>query len=121
MRKIILFLIVAMLHFTAKANAHRNNGFERSDVNMVAPAITSFTPVSGSVGTLVTISGTNLGTATVFTIGGTSAIVISNDGSTLVGMVMPGAVTRPISLTTAGGTATSPSNFIIIPTPFPST
>ena len=39
-------------------------------VNAQSPTITSFTPSSGSVGSLVTITGTNLGNPTVLTIGG---------------------------------------------------
>ncbi len=85
------------------------------------PAITSFSPGSGSVGTLVTITGINLNNVTVFKIGGTSAIVISNTGTTLVGMVMPAAMTGVISIITAGGTANSTTNFIVTQTQFPST
>jgi hypothetical protein len=85
------------------------------------PAITSFSPASGSIGTLVTISGTALSNPTVFTIGGKAAIVISNDGSTLVGMVMPGASTGNISITTGGGTANSAGNFTVIPSSVPPT
>ena len=84
------------------------------------PTITSFSPATGPVGTLVTINGTNLGTPTVFTIGGQSAIAVSNTGSVLVAMIMPGAVTGTISITTAGGTATGSSKLIITPTPYPS-
>jgi len=83
------------------------------------PTITSFSPATGPVGTLVTISGTNLTTPTAFTIGGQSAIVVSNTGSTLVAMVMPNAATGTISLSTAGGTAISSSNFTITGTPYP--
>ena len=86
----------------------------------VLPTITSFTPGSGAVGTLVTITGTNLGSPTAFTIGGTSALVITNTGTQLVGFVMPGAVTGVISVTTSGGTATSAGNFTVITTRFPS-
>ena len=84
------------------------------------PTITSFTPTSGSVGTLVTISGTNLSTPTTFSIGGVNAIVVSNTGTTLVGMVMPGAAIGMVSVSTTGGTANSSSNFTVTPTPFPS-
>jgi uncharacterized repeat protein (TIGR03803 family) len=80
------------------------------------PAINSFTPTSGSIGTLVTITGTNLTNPTVFTVGGVPAIVISNDGSTLVGMIMPGTTSGNISLTTAGGTASSGGNFTVTAT-----
>jgi len=84
------------------------------------PTITSFTPVAGPVGTLVTINGTNLGSPTVFTIGGKAAIVISNNGSQLVGYVMPGAVTGAIAITTVGGTAGSSTNFTVTATSYPS-
>ena len=84
-----------------------------------APTIVNFTPATGPVGTLVTITGTNLSDPTALTIGGQSAIVVSNDGSNLVAMVMPGAVTGGVSLTTAGGTASGSSNFTETPTPYP--
>jgi gliding motility-associated-like protein len=85
------------------------------------PTITSFSPSSGPVGTLVTITGTNLGTPTAFTIGGTAAIVISNTGTSLVGMVMPGVVSGTISLTTASGSVTSTGTFTLSAAPAPST
>ena len=85
-----------------------------------APTITSFTPASGSVGTLVTVSGTNLSNPIAFTVGGVNAIVVSNTGSNLVGMVMPGAVTGAVVVNTTGGTANSSSNFTVTPTSFPS-
>jgi hypothetical protein len=90
-------------------------------VYTVAPtSIISFTPSSGPVGTLVAITGTSLSNPTAFTIGGVSAIVISNTGTQLVGMVMPGAVTGNISITTPIGTSSSGGNFTVSPTPFPS-
>jgi autotransporter-associated beta strand protein len=85
------------------------------------PSVTSFNPSSGQIGTLVTITGINLGNPTAFSIGGIAAISVSNDGTTLVGMVMPGASTGAVSVTTAQGTSTSGSNFTVRPTPFPTT
>ena len=82
--------------------------------------ITSITPSSGPVGTLVTITGANLSNPTAFSIGGVSAIAVFNDGTTLVGMVMPGATSGSISVTTATGTSVSGSNFTVLPTPYPS-
>ena len=87
--------------------------------NAQLPTITSFTPITGSVGTLVTITGANLSSPTAFTIGGTTAIVVTNTVTTIVGMVMPGAFTGTVSVTTAGGTATSSSNFTVTATPYP--
>jgi len=83
-----------------------------------APAISTFSPATGPVGTLVTINGTNLSNPTALSIGGQSAIVVSNTGSTLAAMVMPGAVTGAVSITTAGGTA-SGSAFTVTATSFP--
>ncbi|MDE3144297.1 MAG: IPT/TIG domain-containing protein, partial [Bacteroidota bacterium] len=77
------------------------------------PTISGFSPSSGSVGTLVTITGTGLDNPTGFAIAGVNAIVISNTGTQLVGMVMPGATTGQISITTSGGTANSASNFTV--------
>ncbi len=95
--------------------------------NAQAPTITSFSPAGGPPGTLVTITGTNLKGLTSFKIGDTTAIVVSdtalvvaNYGDTLLGMVMPGAVTGPVSVTTSGGTATSSVNFNIKTTSYPS-
>jgi len=84
-----------------------------------APTITSFSPAQGPIGTLVTISGTGLGNPTAFTIGGKTAIVISNTGTVLVGLVMPGAVTGVITLTAGGANATSAGKFTITPTSYP--
>ncbi len=77
------------------------------------PTITSFSPASARLSTLVTINGTNLSAPTAFTIAGQSAIVVSNTGSVLVGMVMPGAITGTVSVTTSGGTATGSGSFTI--------
>ena len=98
-------------------------GTKTATFSIVVPptTITSFSPASGPVGTLVTITGTNLGTPTAFTIGGTAAIVISNTGTSLVGMVMPGAVTGTISLTTAGGSVSSTGTFTLSVAPTPNT
>jgi len=82
-------------------------------------AIASFSPASGPVGTLVTITGSGLSSPTSLTIGGTPAIIVSGTATSVVGMVMPGAVTGNISVTTPGGTATSGANFTVTATPFP--
>ncbi|MFN9998396.1 MAG: IPT/TIG domain-containing protein, partial [bacterium] len=77
------------------------------------PTITNFSPNSGPVGTLVTITGTNLSNPTAITIAGVSAIPISNNGITLVAMVMPGATTGDVNITTAGGTANGSGTFSV--------
>jgi len=81
--------------------------------------IASFAPTTGPVGTLVTITGTNLDNPTTFTIGGATAIVISKTSTTLVGMVMPGAVTGAVSVATCGSPVIATGNFTVTPAPNP--
>jgi gliding motility-associated-like protein len=85
----------------------------------VTPTITSFSPQSGAVGTLITITGSNLAGATTVSIGGVSGLVVSKSGPQVVAYVMPGTVTGPVALTTPGGTTNSAGNFTVTPTPFP--
>ena len=87
--------------------------FLSSTVFAQTPAISSFSPSTRPVGTLVTIVGTDLSAPTAITIGGAQAVVISNTGTSLAAMVMPGAVSGVISVTTAGGTATSSNSFAV--------
>ncbi len=83
------------------------------------PTISSFSPTSGTIGTLVTIKGSNLSNPTAFSIGGIAALVISNNGDTLVGMVMPGATIGKVSIINAGGTINSIDNFTVTPSQVP--
>jgi hypothetical protein len=81
------------------------------------PTITSISPTSGPVGTLVTITGTHLNDPTALQIAGAAAVEVSNDGNTLVAMVMPGATTGVATVTTAGGTASSTASFTVTTPP----
>lgn len=82
-------------------------------VKAQSPVITSFSPQTGPIGTLVTIIGTNLQMATSLSIGGANAVIVNNSYSdTLVGMVMPGATTGNIVLNTMGGNTSSVGNFV---------
>jgi hypothetical protein len=78
-----------------------------------APKITGFSPSSGAVGTVVTISGTNLGKATSLTFNGVAATITTDSASTITAAVPAGATTGPIAVTTAGGTGTSGTNFTV--------
>jgi hypothetical protein len=77
--------------------------------------ITSFLPASGSVGTQVTITGTNLSGATEVTFGGVATTSMTVDSATQVtAFVPPYAMSGPIVVTAAGGTATSSTDFTVI-------
>jgi uncharacterized repeat protein (TIGR03803 family) len=82
----------------------------------VTPQITSLTPTSGPVGTVVTITGISLTQASVVKFGGVKAASFTVNTDTQITATVPtGAVTGKIAVTTAGGTATSSTNFTVTP------
>ena len=82
------------------------------------PAILSFTPNSGNVGTIVTLTGVNFTGASSIAFGGANAPGFTIDSSTQATATVPsGATTGRITLTTPSGTATSPDVFTVSTTP----
>ncbi|WP_157807457.1 T9SS type A sorting domain-containing protein [Hymenobacter chitinivorans] len=69
------------------------------------PAPTTFAPLAGPVGTVITISGTNLGTVTGVTVGGVAATSVSATPTAVTATVAPGSITGPVVLSN-GGSAT---------------
>ena len=92
-------------------------GVANSATNLVIlPSISSFTPTSGPVGTSVAIKGNTLTGTTKVTFGGVAATSYQVISDTEVDALVPtGAVTGKITVTTAGGTATSATNFTVTP------
>lgn len=86
-----------------------------------APAIASFTPGSGPIGTTVTVTGTNFTGASSVTLNGVGVAAFTLvDAATITFTVPAGATSGPIAVTTQGGTATSTSAFTVtVPTPAP--
>lgn len=82
----------------------------------VTPVIRSFTPLSGPVGTPVTITGVSLTQTSMVTFGGVKATTFAVNSDTQVTANVPtGARTGKIAITTPGGTATSPAVFTVTP------
>lgn len=69
------------------------------------PAITSFSPVIGLSGTVVTITGVNLGGATAVSFGGTPASSFTVVSPTSVQATVAGGATGAVTVTTGGGIA----------------
>ena len=80
------------------------------------PLIVLFSPLSGSVGTDVTITGTGFTGASAVSIGGTAATFDVNSDLEIEATVPSGAMTGPISVTTPGGVASSLVDFTVTPT-----
>lgn len=80
------------------------------------PTVTGMSPSSGTVGTTVTINGTNFsGTLANNTVrfNGSQAIVSGATTTSLTVTVPSGAATGTVSVATAGGTATSAGSFTV--------
>lgn len=78
-----------------------------------SPVISNIDPTNGIAGTMVTITGTGFNSASKLTIGGNSAIIISNSDTQLTAMVMPGTTGGKVDLTTTGGSTSSEQSFTI--------
>lgn len=81
------------------------------------PTITSFTPTSGSIGDLVTITGTNFTAASAVNFAGTAAVFTVLGGTSITANVPSGAVTGRITISTPYGIATSAEDFVVIQAP----
>ncbi|GAB4398967.1 MAG: hypothetical protein OHK0053_18410 [Microscillaceae bacterium] len=89
---------------------------ENFTVTPPAPAILSFDPPQGVEGTVVNLTGTNLGTTTEVRFNGVAATNITITNTTVSAVVPIGASTGFISLVTNSGTATTnPAVFTVIP------
>jgi uncharacterized repeat protein (TIGR03803 family) len=72
----------------------------------VLPALSSFAPTHGAIGTVVTINGQSLTQTTGVTFGGVTAAFAVVSDSEVTATVPTGALTGSITVTTAGGVAT---------------
>lgn len=83
-------------------------------------AIFAFTPQQGNVGQTVTIQGQGFSTtptSNILQFNGTAAQVISATTSTVVAVVSADATSGPISISVGTQTATSSTNFTVVPAP----
>ena len=90
-------------------------------ISLPTPMITSFTPTQGEEGTAVTITGNLFDSAAEVTFTGAAATFAIVSRTEITTTVPAGATTGPITVTTAGGTATSTQIFTVPPTATPQT
>ena len=85
-----------------------------ADFTVLAPTVASFSPASGGVGSLVVISGSGFVGVTAVAVNGTAMTNVAVVSATkIVARVGIGSTTGPITVTTAGGTATSVGAFTV--------
>ena len=71
--------VIIIMRWTIKVTAPSGTGTSTASFTIIGPpTITSFTPVSGVYGATVTITGTNLGSATSVTFNGVAATIVTN-------------------------------------------
>ncbi|MCG8608250.1 DNRLRE domain-containing protein, partial [bacterium] len=81
------------------------------------PVVSSFSPMSGIAGTVVTISGSNFTGTTAVAFGDQSATFVFESDSELTATVPAGATTSRIKITNGDGTGESGSDFVVILAP----
>ena len=94
---------------TARGKLLSNQNF------LVTPVVTSFSPPSGPVGTQVTITGVSLSQATLVKFGSKAASFTVKNDKQVTAVVPANAKSGKITITTAGGIATSPTSFTVTP------
>ena len=96
-------------------NGSAGSATDGNCVQKVAPKVTGVTPGNGSIGTTATIDGWGFRGATSVKFNGTSAVAptINAAGTQITATVPVGATSGPISVTSPGGTGTSPSSFTV--------
>lgn len=120
------FHVVSDTFMTATVPANGTTGFvtvttptrtltSNRPFNLV-PVVSGFTPTTGPVGTVVTITGSGFNGTTVITFGGVKATAFTvNSGTQITATVPLGAITGKIGVKTAGGSAASAASFTVTP------
>jgi hypothetical protein len=85
-----------------------------------ALTITSFSPTNGPVGTVVSISGTNMNGTNSVTLNGIPQLVLSVSSNSVAIMLMPGSSTGKFSVIKSNTSAISSGIFTVTGTPVPS-
>jgi hypothetical protein len=81
----------------------------------IPPTITGFTPASGTVGAIVTITGANLGEVETAAFDGVSARVITKSDSSVVVKVPDGATSGQLTVRSPAGAGASARHFTVTP------
>ena len=108
------------LQYRSVDAAANQESFQAVDLDIApipAPSITGFSPTTGTFGTTVRITGTNLDRTTSVGFNGAAAGFTIISATQVAAVVPTGATTGPITLTTTGGTATTTANMVVLPLP----
>ncbi len=105
--------IVPLNATTGHISVTTSVGTATSTINFVAaPRISSFTPMSGTAGHSVTISGANFSGTTEVRFNGVRARFTVVSSTQIVATIPTGITRGPLTVTTSAGTATSANDFL---------
>jgi len=102
---------------TGKIAVTTPGGTGFSATSFGVPAITSFTPAAGPIGVSVTIDGTGFTNVSAVKFNGKAASFSVLSSTQLKANVSSGTTSGKITVTTADGTATSATNFLVVVPP----
>ncbi len=80
----------------------------------------SFSPTSGPVGTLLTLTGGDFSNVTAVTVSGVAAVIVNSSASSVTALVMPGSTSGPVGATTSSS-LTASGTFTVTATGVPAT
>jgi len=96
--------------------SNKDGGCSDGEANYTyTPTLAKFGPASGTAGSSVTVTGTNLGTATSVLFGGVPGSVTSDTPGAVTATVPVGAVSGPVTVDTTFGDVTSTTAFHVAP------
>lgn len=102
--------------YLGAASGYLNDTYGYVPPSPAGPSISSFSPTTGPASTVVTITGSNFGTTpgeNIVYFGAVRATVTTANSTQLTALVPAGATYAPITVTTAGLTASSQSPFLV--------
>ena len=121
MKKISFQFVTILLVIGLSACGWQHHDKQVVTTTTATAPVLSFSPSSGAVGSLVTLSGTDFSAATSVSIGGVTAILVNKSTTDLTAMVMPGASNGQVSYTDSTGTTTISGTFNVSLTGVPAT
>ena len=96
--------------------ASNQDGGQDGDVPVV-----SFSPVSGPVGTLLTLTGVDFSSVTSVTVASVSAVIVNSSASSVTALVMPGSTNGQVSVATSTSSLVASGTFTVTATGTPAT
>jgi len=109
---------------TIQVKVTAQNGTEKiytiNAVRILRPVLLSTNSVSGTIGSLIALKGTDLSVNPSVTINGVNAVIVNYTDTTMTVMVMPKTTSGKIKVTTISGSFTFGDVFVVTSTTYPS-